>query len=109
MQKVRYAVAKTQEIEPDTGKVVPLGDKGGECALFLHQGVYHAVGNLCPHQNAPLHNAEAYRGQVICYRHGYCFDLKSGDCTNVGGYGLPVYEVTVEADTLYVSVWEDTH
>lgn len=106
MRRVRYAVAKVGELPPDTGKIVPLGDSGGECALFFHDGRYHAVGSLCPHQNAPLEGAQAQRGEVVCRRHGYRFDLKSGDCLTLGGYGLPIYEVSIEGDTLFVSVWE---
>jgi nitrite reductase/ring-hydroxylating ferredoxin subunit len=105
MRKVRYAVATTDELVPDTGKIVRLGDDG-ECAIFLHQGRYHAVGSLCPHQNAPLEGAEAQSGQVQCRRHGYRFDLKTGDCVTLGGYGLPVYEVQIEGDTIFVSIWE---
>jgi 3-phenylpropionate/trans-cinnamate dioxygenase ferredoxin subunit len=105
LRKARYAVARADELVPDTGKVVPLG-KEGACALFLHEGRCHAVGSLCPHQNTPLEGARASRGEVICRRHGYCFDIKTGDCTTVGGYGLPVYEVSIEDGTIYVSVWE---
>ena len=106
MRRARYAVAKVTEIEPDTGRVVPLGEDGSECALFFHGGRYYAVGSLCPHQNAPLEGAAAQNGQVVCRRHGYRFDLKTGDCVTIGGYGLPVYEVQIEDDIIYVSTWE---
>ena len=106
MRKARYAVAQTADILPDTGYVVKLGADGGECALFYHLGRYHAVGSVCPHQNASLQNAPIERGRIICRRHGYAFDPQSGDCLTVGGYGLPVYAVDVENDTIYVSLWE---
>ena len=105
MRKVRYAAAQADDIPPDVGKVVPLGS-GGECALFHSGGKWSAVGSLCPHQNASLDGAPAQGGYVICRRHGYRFDLKSGDCATVGGYGIPVFEVSIEAGTVYVSVWE---
>ncbi|HLK56151.1 MAG TPA: Rieske 2Fe-2S domain-containing protein [Chthonomonadaceae bacterium] len=106
MRKVRVAVAKVSELTPDTGRIVPLGEDGGECALFLHQGHCYAVGSLCPHQNTPLEGAPACTGTVTCRRHGYRFDLKTGDCLTLGGYGLPVYETSIEEDTIYVSYWE---
>ena len=105
MRKVRYAVARTADIVPDVGYLAHLGDDGGECIVFLHQGMYYAVGSLCPHQNAPLEGAHAEKGRVICRRHGYAFDLKSGDCATVGGYGIPVYEVDLQEDIVYVSAW----
>ena len=105
MQKTRYAVAQVDEVLPDTGKTVRLGPDG-ECTLFHHAGRWYAVGSLCPHQNAPLDGAIAQNGCVTCRRHGYRFDLKTGDCVTLGGYGIPVFEVTIEATTIYVSVWE---
>ncbi len=105
MRKVRHAVAAIHDLEPDIGKVVPLG-KGGECALFLHNNQVHAVGSLCPHQNARLDGAPVEEGQIICRRHGYRFDLKSGDCRTVGGYGIPVFAAEIEGDTVFVTVWE---
>jgi nitrite reductase/ring-hydroxylating ferredoxin subunit len=105
MRKVRYAVAQVSDVVPDVGKVVPLGP-GGACTLFHHRGKWSAVGSLCPHQNASLDGAPAEGGYVICRRHGYRFDLKSGDCATLGGYGIPVFDVSVDSDTVYVSVWE---
>lgn len=104
MRKVRYAVARTDELLPDTGKVVPLG--AGSCTLFYHNGRYYAVGSLCPHQNAPLDGAPARNGEIICRRHGYRFDLKTGDCLTIGGYGLPTFEVHAEEETIFVTTWE---
>ena len=106
MQKMRYAVARLEDLVPDVGVVVPLGPSGGECALFLHQGKVHAVGSLCPHQNALLTGAPTGDGIVTCRRHGYRFDLKTGDCLTLGGYGLPVFDAQVEDGTVYVSLWE---
>ncbi len=105
MRKVRYAVAQVGDVFPDTGKVVPLGPEGA-CTLFHHAGKWSAVGSLCPHQNASLDGAPAEGGSVTCRRHGYRFDLKSGDCLTVGGYGIPVFDVSIDADTVYVSVRE---
>jgi 3-phenylpropionate/trans-cinnamate dioxygenase ferredoxin component len=106
LRRTRVAVCRTDEITPDTGKVCALGADGGECLLVFHQGRYHAVGSLCPHQNSPLNGAAATANEVICRRHGYRFDLKTGECRTVSGYGLPVYQVDVTDDIIYVSYWE---
>ena len=105
MRRARYAVAKASEIVPNTATVVRLGNDT-DCALFRHNGAWYATGSLCPHQNTPLDGAPAIGGEVVCNRHGYRFDLKTGECRTIGGYGLPVYSVDVEDDTVYVSVWE---
>ena len=104
MRRARYAVAKTCDVAPDKGTIVKLG--GGECALFRHNGRWHATGSLCPHQNALLEGAPVENGAIVCTRHGYRFDLKTGDCLTVGGYGVPVFPVEIEGDTVFVSVWE---
>ena len=44
--------------------------------------------------------------QPRCLIHGYRFDPSTGDCLTVGGYGLPVFAVDVDGDTVFVSVWE---
>ena len=107
MRKVRYTAGAQSELQENYGKVVSLGDDGGSCALFLHKGHCYAVGSLCPHQNASLQDAPLDEdGQVVCLRHGYRFDIKSGDCTTVGGYGLPTFETSVENGEIIVSVWE---
>src|SRR5947208_1719958 len=105
MRRARYAVAKTCDIAPDRGTIVRVGSDG-ECALFCHKGRIHATGSLCPHQNALLEGAPIEDGAIVCTRHGYRFDLKTGDCLTAGGYGVPVFPVEVEGDTVYVSVWE---
>ena len=105
MRRARYAVAKTGDIAPDLGQVVKLGQTG-ECALFYHDGKWYATGSVCPHQNALLEGAPIEDGAIVCLRHGYRFDLTTGDCLTIGGYGLPVFPVDVEGDTVFVSVWE---
>jgi 3-phenylpropionate/trans-cinnamate dioxygenase ferredoxin subunit len=99
-------VCKVADLIPDTGKVVLLGDNGGECAIFLHEGRCYAVGSVCPHQNASLDGAACAAATVICRRHGFRFNLKTGDCLTIGGYGLPTYPVELQGDEVIVSYWE---
>lgn len=105
MRCARYAVCRADELIADTGTVVDLGDDGDQCALFYHQGRYHALGSVCPHQNESLSGAIAKQGAATCRHHGFRFDLTTGDCLSAGGYGLPVYTVEVEDGTIYVSCW----
>lgn len=117
MRKVRYAAGRLSELTIDVAKTVPLtkeveteanrsgsSSDGGKCTLVLTGGKVYAVGSLCPHQNAPLDGAKVEGGRLVCRRHGYCFDLKTGDCTTIGGYGIPVYETEVDHETDIVSV-----
>ncbi len=105
MRKVRCPVARVSDLTPDVARVVALSD-GGECALVWHEGRPYAVGSLCPHQNARFDNAPCERGEIICKRHGYRFDLRTGDCRTIGGYGLPVFETSVEDGVVFVTYWD---
>lgn len=107
MRKVQYAVARLEELQEGRGLLVNIGQDGTLCALFLSNGRVWAVGGLCPHQNAPLQDAPLENGLVVCRRHGFRFDLRTGDCRTLPGYGLPVYETDVSDSTVYVAVWED--
>ena len=105
MRKIKYAAARTEDVQPDTGITVKLGP-GEECVLILHRDRYYALGSLCPHQNAPLSDAKVEQGQITCRRHGYRFDLQTGDCLTLGGYALPIYPVEIQDGTIYIFCWE---
>src|SRR5579862_663411 len=104
MRRARYTVARTSDVEPDSGRICKIGD--AECAVFQHNGKWHATGSLCPHQNALLDGAQVEDGSIVCSRHGYRYDLESGDCLTIGGYGIPIYPVEVDGEDIVVSVWE---
>lgn len=107
MRKVFHHVARIGEVTPGTGKVVALGANDA-CALFCTaDGGYYATGLLCPHQNEPLDRGRLEGCEVICRRHHLRFDLRTGDCTNAGGYSLRTLEVRIEGESIYVGRWED--
>lgn len=107
MHKEYYRVARVGEIGPGTGKMVRVGDET-DCAVFLTEsGEYYATGALCSHQNEPLDRGRLEGCEVICRRHHLRFNLRTGDCTNAGGYGLRTYEVKIEDDDIYVADWVD--
>ena len=106
MRKVRCSVCRVDDLQEGVGRVLPLGDNGGDCAMYLIDGRVFATGSLCPHQNSSLERSEIEQGEIVCRRHGFRFDPKSGDCLTIGGYGLPVFEVDVEEGTVFVSYWE---
>lgn len=46
----------------------------------------------CPHAGTDLehHGRVNADGTITCLAHRFCFDLRTGECTNVHGYQLPV-------------------
>lgn len=105
MRLARYPIARCGEIAENTCRSAELAD-GWQCCVFLHQGRYFAVASECPHQRAPLQDAHIGGGELTCRRHGFRFDLRTGECLTASGYTLPTFRVEVEGDVVYVLHWE---
>ncbi len=106
MRKVFHPVARLGDVMPGQGRLVTAGDE--DCVLYLGEdGCYYASTPLCPHMNEPLDRARLEGCEVVCRRHHLRFDLRTGDCTNAGGYWLKLLEVTVEGDDILIGRWED--
>lgn len=87
-----YRVARAADLPPGARAIVDVG--GRSIGVFNVGGTYHAVRNLCPHQQAPLCEGPvmdttlpsapgAYvfglEGRVLrCPWHGWEFDLVTG-------------------------------
>jgi nitrite reductase (NADH) small subunit len=88
-------VAKLDELEEDQGLFVEV--EGVQIALFKSEddGV-HAIGNVCPHQGAPL--AEGWYEQedcvVTCPLHAWDFDVRTGQHVN-GPESVPSYDTRI--------------
>src|SRR5947209_3110921 len=107
MRKVFYPVARVGEIQPGEGRQFSVGDLD-DCVLFrAEDGGYYATGSLCPHQNERMDLAHLEGCEVVCRRHHLRFDIRTGDCTNAGGFSLRTLDVRVEGDSVQVGVWED--
>jgi nitrite reductase/ring-hydroxylating ferredoxin subunit len=97
-------VAAVGEIAPGTGRAV---DAGGErVAVFNDGGTYRAVDDACPHQGASLGEGFLLAGNVVCPRHAWAFDLKTGDNPRVPGSRVSCYAVRVCGDAIEVEIPE---
>ena len=107
MEKKFLKVARVGDIAPGTGMLVRVGAET-DCALFCtDEGEYYATGALCSHQNEPLDRGRLEGCEVICRRHHLRFDLRTGDCTNAGGYGLKTFDVRIDGQDIYIGTWVD--
>lgn len=52
---------------------------GEEIVVVHHDGAWSAFVNRCPHAGAPLNNGVSDDGNVVCGRHGWTFDLATGE------------------------------
>lgn len=92
----RYVVvAQLEDLEDDRGLVVEV--ESVEVVLFkTEDNCVYAIGNVCPHQGAPL--AEGWYEQedcvVTCPLHAWDFDVRTGRHLN-GPESVPTYETRV--------------
>jgi NAD(P)H-dependent nitrite reductase small subunit len=100
-----YVVAaQLEDLEDDQGLFVEV--EGVQIVLFRTEddGV-HAIGNVCPHQGAPL--AEGWYEQeecvVTCPLHAWDFDVRTGQRVN-GPETVPSYETRVVDGTVEVAL-----
>lgn len=98
-------VAKVGSIPEGEGITVEAG--GRMLAVFLHQGEYFAIDDLCPHQGASL--GAGYldeEGAVTCPWHAWRFRVCDGTWCDNPRLKVDTYEVRVEGDEIQVRVPE---
>ena len=94
--------AKTSEVPNFGKKEVTLSGKS--LLLVNIKGQFYACDNECPHQGSPLAGGIVKDGVISCPRHGYRFNLKTGDCSDSPGLELKVYPTEVRDDELFVDI-----
>jgi nitrite reductase/ring-hydroxylating ferredoxin subunit len=68
-------------------------------------GSFWATEIACKHQNADLVSEGLWRGdEVICKRHGWKYNFRTGQCLNQNSAPLRRHELKVIAGELHVSV-----
>ena len=88
-------VAQLKDLEDDRGLLIEV--ESVEVVLFkTEDNCVHAIGNVCPHQGAPL--AEGWYEQedcvVTCPLHAWDFDVRTGQHLN-GPESVPTYETRI--------------
>jgi len=71
-------VAEVVELAPGRARRVQAGPL--RIAVFNDGGQFFAVDDVCPHQGASLAEGTLHDGRVICPRHSWVFDLRTGRC-----------------------------
>ena len=94
-------VAKVGEIEEGCGKAYRVGDR--LVAVFLLNGQYHAIDDLCPHMGESLSagNLDA-EGIVTCPQHAWRFNVCNGCWQDNPRIRTDTFEVQVVDDEIQV-------
>jgi 3-phenylpropionate/trans-cinnamate dioxygenase ferredoxin subunit len=94
-------VARVGEIPEGGVKVVRLDDQ--PVALFLVDGVYYAIDDLCTHDGGPLAEGTIDGSVIECPRHGARFDVRTGEALRLPATApVPTYAVRVQGNEIQV-------
>jgi nitrite reductase/ring-hydroxylating ferredoxin subunit len=96
-------VGAAGEIRPGYSKAVRVS--GRWIALFRDpDGEFHATDDACPHEGASLAEGSYHEGRVICPKHSWVFDVRSGDCLRMPGVRLACYATRPAGDDLEIEL-----
>lgn len=96
-------VGKTSEIEDQCAKCVEVG--GHTIAVFNLGGEFHAIDDLCTHEDGPLSEGFVEGEEVECPWHAARFNIKTGAKLCEPAYDdVATYPVRVVGDDVEVAV-----
>ncbi len=96
------AVGQANEWQDDAARLVQVGAR--RIGVYLHQGKWFALKDVCPHAGVPLHRGPVTDGKVMCIGHGWFFSLETGEATDIPGCKVATYPVRVREGVVEVGV-----
>lgn len=84
------------------GRAVIVTAFGERIAVFRHEGRFHALSNVCRHQNGPLGEGRIIDGCVTCPWHGYQYLPETGISPPPFTESVPVFRVEVRDRKIFV-------
>ena len=95
-------VARIGDIPEGQGRAYPVGQR--MVAVFLNQGQYFAIDDICPHQGASL--AEGYVADctVACPWHHWRFSLKDGTWLDNPKLAVDRFPVRISGQNIQVQL-----
>jgi len=101
--KREIAVAKTSEVP--VGEARTFEVEGLSIALCNVGGTFHAIDDVCTHDDGPLGSGRLHGTAIECPRHGARFDVRTGEVLRMpAAVPIRVYPVRVEGDEILVEV-----
>ena len=96
-------VARVGEITDGAGGSFEV--EGRMVAVFLHNGQYHAIDDMCPHMGASLGaGAVDEDGAVACPWHAWRFSIHDGKWCDNPRMGVDSFEVRVVDEEIQVRI-----
>jgi nitrite reductase (NADH) small subunit/3-phenylpropionate/trans-cinnamate dioxygenase ferredoxin subunit len=93
-------VGKVSDFEEGVGQACPVD--GRMVAVFLKEGQFYAIDDLCPHMGASLAEGHLDDLTVACPWHAWRFCIKDGTWVDNPRVKVETFEVRVEGDDVQV-------
>lgn len=93
-------VAQTSALAPGEKMLVEYDDE--DVGLFNLNGEFYAISDVCTHDDGPLVEGTLDGDCIICPRHGARFNIKTGAQTMPAFAPVPLYEVKIEGDDIWI-------
>jgi len=93
-------VAKVGDVTEGRGEAFPLEDK--IVAVFLVEGKYYAINDMCPHMGASLAEGEVCDCIVACPWHHWRFRIDDGTWCDNPRIRTDAYDVRIVDDQIQV-------
>ena len=101
----RERLCRVDDLEPSSARRFDVA--GHRIALVRIGNDFYAVGDRCSHADFSLSEGEVWADEleIECWKHGSTFSLKSGEPRTLPATRpVPVYEVAVEGDDVFLVV-----
>ncbi len=100
-----YVKACLRDGIPTDGSPVVVSLLGKKVGIFLRGEEIYALQMSCKHQGADLSKGRVTQGIVTCPRHGWRYDLQTGECVEPeNGAPLRFHEVKLDGPQVWVSI-----
>jgi nitrite reductase (NADH) small subunit len=94
-------IASVSELPP-AGELREFRLGSGTVCVAHANGVFVALGNICPHRGGPLAEGAIEDGRLVCPWHGWEFNLANGQCINRPGASVKVFELAIEGEDVFL-------
>jgi nitrite reductase/ring-hydroxylating ferredoxin subunit len=81
LEAMLFKICKSSDIPENSMRAFPV--EKTDVLVVRHNGVLFACNNSCPHRGASLSKGEIKGDNIICYMHGYEFNIFTGRLVNM--------------------------
>ena len=89
------------KLDAFAGRLTRVECEGRTLLVYRADGACTVYDNHCPHQRTPIPLEALEGGALRCPKHGWTFDIATGECTAKGDRPLKRYPSRIDSGLLY--------